>query len=214
MSHNRGLCQTHTAPLTSAPWRAAHVAKRRAVAGAGVIREQVASEQLSNRVGLFSGERVLKIRPPPLLSSHLSSSPMGAFSRAYCRYYHEFITCILSMSLVTPTDGPGREPQSSERNKMLLSACYDSPHWYWSKPEEKRLVQADPSTICEHFCDNVELCKTDFALEMIIVLLWEGDHAFAYKLLKSSSQEYASPNSQPCHLRWASTYIPRDAMLT
>ena len=38
---------------------------------------------LSNGVGLFSEERVSKIYPPPSLSSHLSSSPMGVFSRGY-----------------------------------------------------------------------------------------------------------------------------------
>ena len=33
----------------------------------------------------FQGRRFLKIRPPPSLSSHISSSPMGIFSRL--RYY-------------------------------------------------------------------------------------------------------------------------------
>jgi len=37
---------------------------------------------LSNEVGLFSGESVLK-STPPALSSHLSSSPMAIFSKAY-----------------------------------------------------------------------------------------------------------------------------------
>jgi len=38
---------------------------------------------LSNGVGLLSGERVLQNTPTPSLSSHLRSSPMGVFSRAY-----------------------------------------------------------------------------------------------------------------------------------
>ena len=38
---------------------------------------------LSNRMGLFLRERVLENMPTPLLSSHLSSSPMGVFSRDY-----------------------------------------------------------------------------------------------------------------------------------
>jgi len=42
---NRGQRQTHAAPLTSAPWRTAHLGERRAVAGASAIGEQVASER-------------------------------------------------------------------------------------------------------------------------------------------------------------------------
>jgi len=38
---------------------------------------------LSNGVGLFSRERVLDNTPTPSLSSHLSSLPMGVFSRDY-----------------------------------------------------------------------------------------------------------------------------------
>jgi len=41
---NRGLRQTHTAHPISAPWRAAHIGKRRAVTGAGAIGEQVANK--------------------------------------------------------------------------------------------------------------------------------------------------------------------------
>ena len=40
--------------------------------------------------GPISGERVLEIRPPPTLSSHLSSSPMGIFSRAYGMHVQKF----------------------------------------------------------------------------------------------------------------------------
>ena len=49
----RELCQTHAAPPTSAPWRAAHVGERRAVAGAGAIGEQVAIERATCR-GYYS----------------------------------------------------------------------------------------------------------------------------------------------------------------
>ena len=42
---------------------------------------------LSNDMGLFSGERVLKNSSTPCLSSHLSSLPMGVFSRAYGTTY-------------------------------------------------------------------------------------------------------------------------------
>ena len=41
---------------------------------------------LSIGVGLFSGERVLENMPTPSLSSHLNSSPMGA----YIRYLDNF----------------------------------------------------------------------------------------------------------------------------
>jgi len=37
----------------------------------------------------FSRERVLKIRLPTSLSSHLSSSPMGVFSRDYGTYLRQ-----------------------------------------------------------------------------------------------------------------------------
>ena len=129
MCQNSGLRQTHTAPLNSAPWRAAHIGEWRAVVGAGMIVKQVASkwsEQatcrsyyscctvlllycsllycksvmsgflstwvgllskrvvlLSNGVDLFWERGFLKICPPPALSSHISSSPMGVFSRVY-----------------------------------------------------------------------------------------------------------------------------------
>ena len=85
------------------------------VAGAAKIGEQVASEQatcrgyyscctvlllycsllhyksvmsgfLSTWVGLFLGERVLKNTITPSLGSHLSSSPMGIFSRDFWYY--------------------------------------------------------------------------------------------------------------------------------
>ena len=43
---------------------------------------------LLNGVGLFWRERVLENIPtPPALSSHLSSSPMGVFSRDYSIVY-------------------------------------------------------------------------------------------------------------------------------
>jgi len=47
--HNRGLRQTHAAPPTSAPRRASHVGKQRAVTGVGTIGEQVASERATCR---------------------------------------------------------------------------------------------------------------------------------------------------------------------
>ena len=117
----RGLRQTLAAPPTSALWRAAHIGEWRAVAGAGAIREQVASKWSEwatcrsyyscctvllycsllhyNLLYLdfwvlgwayfwmgwayFRERWFLKIRPPPSLSSHLGSLPMGIFSRAY-----------------------------------------------------------------------------------------------------------------------------------
>ena len=116
MRQNRRLCQTHKAPPTSAPWRVAHVGERRAVAGVDTNGEQIASEQATGRgydscctvlllfhsllhyksvlsgflsiwVGLYFQERgFTKIRPPPSLRSHLSSSPMVIFSSAYGKF--------------------------------------------------------------------------------------------------------------------------------
>ena len=118
---NRGLRQTHAAPLTSALWRATHVGERRAVAGAGVIRRQVASEllvEVTNLAALFCYYSVCcyitnlfcldfwvlgwahfrergfsRICPPLSLSSHLSSLPMGVLSRAYGNKKKQQLKC-------------------------------------------------------------------------------------------------------------------------
>ena len=42
---------------------------------------------VSNGVGLFSGERILENMPTPSLNCHLSSLPMGVFSRAYSTWF-------------------------------------------------------------------------------------------------------------------------------